>query len=174
VGKTETVRVHSDDMFDGLEPTDLSSLGHSMQTRQTVLARNSSYKIRQLVGRCAIFQPTLHESGASHSPTPPSITPPPAGALTFSFSSLIPTFYRPAASTARQFSTPLHHPASYTNFLITCTTTRTYASAPKKKKMPPKKAVKEEKLPLGRPGNNLKTGIVSERPARLCVVAFSH
>jgi len=25
--------------------------------------------------------------------------------------------------------------------------------------MPPKKQVKEEKLPLGRPGNNLKTGI---------------
>jgi len=30
--------------------------------------------------------------------------------------------------------------------------------------MPPKKQVKEEKLPLGRPGNNLKTGIVSESP----------
>jgi len=26
--------------------------------------------------------------------------------------------------------------------------------------MPPKKAVKEEKLLLGRPGNNLKSGIV--------------
>jgi hypothetical protein len=26
--------------------------------------------------------------------------------------------------------------------------------------MPPKKAVKEEKIPLGRPGNNLKSGIV--------------
>jgi len=28
--------------------------------------------------------------------------------------------------------------------------------------MPPKKAVKEEKLLLGRPGNNLKSGIVRE------------
>jgi hypothetical protein len=46
VGTTETVRVHVDDMFDRLEPTDLSSLGHAMQTRQTVLAPNSSYKIR--------------------------------------------------------------------------------------------------------------------------------
>jgi len=29
-----------------------------------------------------------------------------------------------------------------------------------KRKMPPKKVVKEEKIPLGRPGNNLKSGIV--------------
>jgi hypothetical protein len=44
--------------------------------------------------------------------------------------------------------------------LLSCTvlftSTRTYA----KKKMPPKKAVKEEKILLGRPGNNLKSGIV--------------
>jgi obg-like ATPase 1 len=39
--------------------------------------------------------------------------------------------------------------------------------------MPPKKAVKEEKIHLGRPGNSLKSGIVSESPA--CVVfAFLH
>jgi hypothetical protein len=31
--------------------------------------------------------------------------------------------------------------------------------------MPPKKAVKEEKIHLGRPGNSLKSGIVSESPA---------
>lgn len=31
----------------------------------------------------------------------------------------------------------------------------------KSRKMPPKKAVVEEKIPLGRPGNNLKSGIVS-------------
>merc|ERR1711981_331958 len=30
----------------------------------------------------------------------------------------------------------------------------------KKKKMPPKKEVKQEKILLGRPGNNLKSGIV--------------
>jgi hypothetical protein len=112
------------------------------------------------------FAPTIFagESAKVNSPTPPSITPP-AGTLTFSFSSLIPTFYRSAARTASHFSAPLHHSGSHTNSFITFTTTRTYASAPKKKKMPPKKAVKEEKLPLGRPGNNLKTGIVSERPA---------
>jgi obg-like ATPase 1 len=37
------------------------------------------------------------------------------------------------------------------------TTTRNYARG---KRMPPKKAVKEEKILLGRPGNNLKSGIV--------------
>jgi len=41
---------------------------------------------------------------------------------------------------------------------------RTYA---KKKKMPPKKAVKEEKVYLGRPGNNLKSGIVCMGPSQL-------
>ena len=30
--------------------------------------------------------------------------------------------------------------------------------------MPPKKAVKEEKILLGRPGNNLKSGIVCMDP----------
>jgi obg-like ATPase 1 len=30
--------------------------------------------------------------------------------------------------------------------------------------MPPKKAVKEEKILLGRPGNNLKSGIVCTGP----------
>lgn len=39
---------------------------------------------------------------------------------------------------------------------VTC---RGYANK-KKVKMPPKKVVKEEKIPLGRPGNNLKSGIV--------------
>ena len=37
-------------------------------------------------------------------------------------------------------------------------TRRSYA---KGRRMPPKKAVKEEKVLLGRPGNNLKSGIVS-------------
>lgn len=38
--------------------------------------------------------------------------------------------------------------------------------------MPPKKAAQEEKILLGRPGNNLKSGIVgcpgSSSPRRLC------
>jgi hypothetical protein len=43
--------------------------------------------------------------------------------------------------------------------------TRTYAKS--RKKMPPKKEVKQEKILLGRPGNNLKSGIV--RPTNMCV-----
>lgn len=89
------------------------------------------------------------------------LTPP---LTTFSFSSLIPTFYSPAARTACHFSASLHSSPSPTKFFIAFTAARTYASAPKKKKMPPKKQVQEVKLPLGRPGNNLKTGIVSESP----------
>ena len=44
--------------------------------------------------------------------------------------------------------------------LQTCTVVRTFASRKKKGKMAPKKQVKEEKILLGRPGNNLKSGIV--------------
>ncbi|KAH3979793.1 hypothetical protein HBH98_173910 [Parastagonospora nodorum] len=92
-------------------------------------------------------------SWAPHCKTPPAIP------LTFSFSSLIPTFCRPAASTACCDFPTLLHPSSTRKFCISFTTVRTYASA-KKKKMPPKKAVKEEKVLLGRPGNSLKSGIV--------------
>lgn len=41
--------------------------------------------------------------------------------------------------------------------------TRSYTSS-KRKRMPPKKAVKEERILLGRPGNSLKSGIVSRKP----------
>jgi hypothetical protein len=68
------------------------------------------------------------------------------------FSSPLLTFNRSAARTA-----------TLTTSLLSCTvyltTTRNYAKKPKR--MPPKKAVKEEKLLLGRPGNNLKSGIVN-------------
>lgn len=50
--------------------------------------------------------------------------------------------------------------------LYITTQLRTYAS--KKKKMPPKKEVKQEKVLLGRPGNSLKSGIVCT--AKLCVL----
>jgi obg-like ATPase 1 len=67
------------------------------------------------------------------------------------FSSPLLTFTRSAASTATS-----------TKSLLSCTvyitTTRNYAKKPNR--MPPKKAVKEEKLLLGRPGNSLKSGIV--------------
>jgi obg-like ATPase 1 len=39
--------------------------------------------------------------------------------------------------------------------------------------MPPKKNVVEEKVLLGRPGNSLKSGIVSRSPCAV-VVTFSH
>jgi obg-like ATPase 1 len=77
-----------------------------------------------------------------------------------SFSSLIPILHRPAASTAREFCTTFHRCASApaVRISINTTTVRTYAKA---KKMGPKKPVKEEKILLGRPGNSLKSGIVS-------------
>jgi len=67
---------------------------------------------------------------------------------------LIPIFARSAASTALEFSAP----AFKQPLRLTFTTVRTYAKH--SKKMPPKKQVKEEKVMLGRPGNNLKSGIV--------------
>lgn len=42
---------------------------------------------------------------------------------------------------------------------------RSYA----KRRMPPKKAVKEEKILLGRPGNNLKSGIVCTDPTSTAI-----
>jgi hypothetical protein len=53
--------------------------------------------------------------------------------------------------------------ATQNQSLLSCTvliTTNRYYARGKGKKMPPKKAVKEEKILLGRPGNNLKSGIV--------------
>lgn len=58
------------------------------------------------------------------------------------------------------------------NHISRADTLRHYASKNKNKnKMPPKKAVKEEKILLGRPGNNLKSGIV--RAANMCVLRAS-
>ena len=112
-------------------------------------------------------QGTIGEEAAELSPPLITYTIPPTNSFAFLFSSLIPTVYRPAASTARQFSSPfLSAPAPH-KFFILSSCARSYASAPKKKKMPPKKAVVEEKLLLGRPGNSLKSGIVSESPVLL-------
>jgi hypothetical protein len=68
------------------------------------------------------------------------------------------------ASTLRIFHPRAARPAALGRapfLLITFnhTPSRSYAKA-KKAKMPPKKAAVEEKIPLGRPGNNLKSGIV--------------
>jgi hypothetical protein len=96
------------------------------------------------------------------------ITPPP-GLLALPFSSCTPTFYH----TANLATTSFRFPAPRLCLCLTLTTVRTYASA-KKPKMPPKKVVKEEKLLLGRPGNSLKSGIVSPHPCVAVVVVFSH
>jgi hypothetical protein len=64
------------------------------------------------------------------------------------FPSLLPLFNRSAVRSAT---------APYDSFSCTITFSRTYT---KHRRMPPKKAVKEEKILLGRPGNNLKSGIV--------------
>jgi len=64
-----------------------------------------------------------------------------------------------------QFSTPLW-PRSCSAIkkpLLECTITLFHTSTrhySKRNKMPPKKQVVEEKILLGRPGNNLKSGIV--------------
>jgi hypothetical protein len=145
----------------------------SRQAAHRALARGSSCRIRleflQAILCFAHHQPQgnrrrlqSHLSGPSPHKTPP--TKP----FTFSFSSLIPTFYRPAASTVCTFysSSSFYTPCAR-KLCISPTPVRSYASA-KKKKMPPKKVVKEEKILLGRPGNSLTSGIVSESPAPHC------
>jgi hypothetical protein len=98
----------------------------------------------------------------------PSHKTPPTNPLSLSFSSLIPAFSRPAASTVCTFySASSFYTPCARKLCISLTPVRTYASA-KKKKMPPKKVVKEEKILLGRPGNSLTSGIVSESPAPHC------
>ena len=69
------------------------------------------------------------------------------------------SIYLPAAGSAFKFHAGAgllwidHH----ANFKQTTPSFRTYAS---KRRMGPKKEVKPEKILLGRPGNNLKSGIV--------------
>lgn len=101
-------------------------------------------------------------SWAPHCKTPPTTL-----SLAFSFSSLIPALARPAAARTPCFFPSSAHCTSARKICVSFASVRTYASA-KKKKMPPKKQVKEEKILLGRPGNSLKSGIVSESPAWCC------
>lgn len=72
-----------------------------------------------------------------------------------SFSSLASPFFLRAGRSA---ALGQHSTAWRVSINIQC---RFYA---KSNKMPPKKVVQEEKIPLGRPGNNLKSGIVSPVP----------
>ena len=70
------------------------------------------------------------------------------------FASISPHFAPRAASSAALGQVP-----SSSRFrLVVFVQRRNYAKS--RKKMPPKKKVVEEKIPLGRPGNSLKSGIV--------------
>lgn len=66
------------------------------------------------------------------------------------------------SSVSRAFSPPAASSAFQTRRVLSCTfvllSSRSYS---KKKKMPPKKQAEPEKILLGRPGNSLKSGIVS-------------
>jgi hypothetical protein len=106
------------------------------------------------LGRFALHKISLvaHNSFAQggcdkplHTNTTASIT----GALRI-FPSLLPFLNKSAARSAAA-------PYDLFSCTISITFKRTYA---KHRRMPPKKAVKEEKILLGRPGNNLKSGIV--------------
>ena len=96
---------------------------------------------------------------AAFSPLPllPVAYMPTCTTLLFSSSFAIPTLNRAAASTALDLSTLLLRSNLCASRSLV--TVRTYAKG-KARKMPPKKAVKEEKILLGRPGNSLKSGIV--------------
>lgn len=89
-----------------------------------------------------------------------SVTTSSTSSLVFFFSHT-PTFLPRAASSAAfsghvTLASPLYRP------FLPYTSSRHYA---KSRKMPPKKTVVVEKLPLGRPGNSLTSGIVSDGPA---------
>lgn len=62
------------------------------------------------------------------------------------------------SSRAARSAAPALGLAPFSRRLVPFLPSRHYA---KSRKMPPKKAVVEEKIPLGRPGNSLKSGIVS-------------
>ncbi|CZS91111.1 probable GTP-binding protein [Rhynchosporium graminicola] len=119
-----------------------------------------------------LFSPSSHTFTRLKSAAPPLLTSITTSSFTTprlftSFSSL--TFKRSAARTATEYQSLLsctvlinsdninnNNNNNNNNRNYNHIQTRSYA----KKKMPPKKPVKEEKLLLGRPGNNLKSGIV--------------
>ena len=87
-----------------------------------------------------------------------SITSP--SIILVSFNSPLYRFQRSAASTA--IGTLLRSRPILNVPLIYLSSIRFFAS--RKKKMPPKKKEEEKKILLGRPGNNLKSGIVCRTP----------
>ena len=92
----------------------------------------------------------------------------------FQFSSLRPLFPILAAGPA------LFHPVAQLSstqsppYSSISHCDRFYSSKRKVKKMPPKKKEEEKKILLGRPGNNLKSGIVCMRPHRRCGRPAAH
>ena len=73
----------------------------------------------------------------------------------FTFTTLQQSAARTATATAAATTQSL---LNCTVFITTTQQTRSYAKS--RKKMPPKKGAEEKKILLGRPGNNLKSGIV--------------
>lgn len=86
---------------------------------------------------------------------PPSLTHPPLYYPSPATTSLLLLSRRCIRTHLFAPPTPFVHHSRKTTVLLLFT--RSYA---KVRKMPPKKAAKEEKIMLGRPGNNLKSGIV--------------
>lgn len=97
---------------------------------------------------------------------PISIIPPPGAARVLTAPQAV-AFPRFAARTLCAPAHSVFEPRAHFCLVFV----RRYASS-KKKKMPPKKAPVEQKVLLGRPGNNLKSGIVCRQPPtlRLCKV----
>lgn len=109
----------------------------------------------------------LPSSQGSQSPWPLSQKAIEAGLTSLDKPKIASTpFFSSFASLSRPFTPAARSAFALRSTAISCTviytTTRTYAKG-KKGKMAPKKKVEEEKILLGRPGNNLKSGIV--RPA---------
>lgn len=80
--------------------------------------------------------------------------------LPANFSSLRPSVIKAAGSAFQQSSFCQLEVFARANSLGLCRVQVRTNVSKSKRKMPPKKAVKEEKILLGRPGNNLKSGIV--------------
>lgn len=135
----------------------LEALARIVVPSQIIFA--SHQKLHQVLERS--HQPKLFHSGHE------SLSFAPVRAPTFTTSSfkLNVVFFTSIRNFSNFAAGPALQPCSKFSprVIITPLQKRTYA---KKKKMPPKKVVKEEKVYLGRPGNNLKSGIVCRAPVQ--------
>ncbi len=104
---------------------------------------------------------TTDDHTAGHSRTSARLSNPRQFILLFSSSSPLARFAAGSAFKSTFYTQAFH---DYTQLGVRAR--RSYAKS--RKKMPPKKEVKQEKILLGRPGNSLKSGIV--RRANMCVL----